>query len=746
MNLNTTASPPLNTVACAAAVVSVNVWARVNYLFGSKTWNLWNKQLLERSTCLQAEQALAAMQQEEPVPPRVIASPAIASSETGAEISLYVEDTAPAAPVARAQLMARFRSDDNQPWSDPVALTDGMYLVQDPAVVFYEGSQALAAWSATVITAEADQAATELREILRRQEIFYAFWDGSQWSAPTRFTTDEAADGSVTLAARGRYVTLAWVRDLDGDPATRIDWRIATAQLDGNNNEWTVAYLLDAADSLSVTSAENNGTLAGLNAEVRLAYDDSAVEPLLYATWTFDADGALDTGLDRRVIVAHWNVIDEVALNPQPLPPKDWAALNPQPLPPKDWVLIDPQPLPPRVQSPTLSFVDGVLRLAFLVNEPDAAGGELPVTVGAQLWTATLGADGQSWQTNVLRDEAGNGIIAEAPTFAAHTNEQLLLFRRFGEQGTTGALGQLSLSRIVGRAAPSTPLYLTTAATQNWQGALAINQLSGKAQIVKVARLGAGNIQAAAQLAPATTQSLMQAELSTLTSAADPVETLQLADGADPALDPLALSRRAAPVGSTVTVQATVRNVGRGAATGITVDLYSGQPGSGTLLQSAVVPRTLALNESDTLDFAVIMPAGTGDLYAALVTTGDNLSAVNDVAQTQLAQPSAPTFATLGEDELFTGNLRLSWVGMADEAVAGYRIERSTTAAGNYEFVGEAQGYSFTDLLSQPGVTYCYRVRAYTAAGVLSEASAILCGETEVVENTQQIFLPIVQR
>lgn len=745
VNLNTTASPPLNTVACAAAVVSVNVWARVNYLVGSKTWNLWNKKLLEQSTCLQAEQVVAAMQQEEPAPPRVVAAPAIASSATGAEISLYVEDAAPTAPVTRAQLMARFRSDDSQPWGDPVALTDGTYLVQDPAVVFYENGQALAAWTETIITPEADQAATTLGEILRRQEIVYAFWDGNQWSTPIRFTTDEAADGSVTLASRGRYVTMAWVRDLDGDPATRTDWRIATAQLDGQNNEWITAYLLDAADSL-VNASNTTGTLDGLNAEVKLAYDDRATDPMLYATWTFDTDGALDTGLDRRVIVARWNVIDEVALNPQPLPPKDWAALNPQPLPPKDWVMIDPQPLPPRVQSPTLSFADGVLRLAFLVNEPDTDGGELPVTVGAQLWTATLGADGQSWQANALRDAAGNGIIAEAPSFAAHNSEQLLLFRRFGEQGTTGALGQLSLSRMVGRAAPSTPLYLTTAATQNWQGALAINQLSGQAQIVKVARLGGTNVQAAAQLAPATTQALMQTASATLTAAADPVETLQLAEGADPALDPLTLSRRAAPAGSTVTVMVTVRNVGRGTTSDLTVNLYSGLPGNGTLLESAAVPRSLTLNESDTLDFAVTVPAGPGDLYAELDTSGENLSTANDLAQIQLSQPSAPTLNTLVEDELFTGNLRLSWVGIADEAVAGYRIERSATATGSYEFIGEAQGYTYTDLLSEPGVSYCYRVRAYTSGGVLSAASGVLCGETEVVENTERIFLPVIKR
>lgn len=48
------------------------------------------------------------------------------------------------------------------------------------------------------------------------------------------------------------------------------------------------------------------------------------------------------------------SLLDKVALNPQPLPPKwlkDAVALNPQPLPPKDPsgpVSLNPQPLPPK--------------------------------------------------------------------------------------------------------------------------------------------------------------------------------------------------------------------------------------------------------------------------------------------------------------------------------------------------------------------------------------------------------------
>ena len=739
--INTKGSPPYSTVACAAINVWVNVWARVNYLFGSKTWNLWNKSLLTESTCLPAAEVLASRVHDDPPPPRVMAAPAIASSDDGQMITVYVEDTAPTAPVARAQIIARFRNSDAEPWGDPIALTDGAHMVQDPTVVFYNGDRAIAAWTETVMTPEEDAAATELSQVLSRQEIFYALWNGAQWSEPVRFTNDVAADGSATLASLGRRVTLAWVRDLDGNLATRTDWRIATAQLDGEIDQWVTAYLLDAAHDPESSAA------GGMNAEVKLAYDAAAAEPTVYAAWTFDRDGELNTGLDRQVVVAHWNVIDEVALNPQPLPPRDWAALNPQPLPPKDWALLNPQPLPPRTQSPTISIAEGNVLLAFLVNKPDAAGDETPIALGGEVWVARLARDGATWQAAPLRDERGRLITGEAPVFAHRNAEQLLLFRRFGDAQSTGALGQLSLSRIYDAGAPSTPIYLTNAPQQQWQGSVAINQRSGIAQIMKVARIGLRDVQAAAALAPATTNSTMQVQSEVLASSSDPVETLQIATGADPALDPLQLSQRAAPPGSPVIVTVVVRNVGRGLATGLTINLYTGQTGAGVLQGSVTAPLPLNLNESYAAHFTVVAPVGAGDIYAEVITSGDNVSTANDRAVAQLGKPSAPLLAALSEDAIFDGNLRLDWLPVEGEAVVGYRIYRSDSANGQYEFIGESGQLSYVDLLSQREVEYCYRVRAYASGSILSDASAPLCATLSAAPPAgRALYLPLVGR
>jgi len=77
-----------------------------------------------------------------------------------------------------------------------------------------------------------------------------------------------------------------------------------------------------------------------------------------------------------------WTRFDSVALNPQPLPPKDSStglarcyetvALNPQPLPPKEIapgppdpigpIALNPQPLPPRFAPVSLTMRLAVLR------------------------------------------------------------------------------------------------------------------------------------------------------------------------------------------------------------------------------------------------------------------------------------------------------------------------------------------------------------------------------------------------
>jgi hypothetical protein len=63
--------------------------------------------------------------------------------------------------------------------------------------------------------------------------------------------------------------------------------------------------------------------------------------------------------------------------------------------------------------------------------------------------------------------------------------------------------------------------------------------------------------------------------------------------------------------------------------------------------------------------------------------------------------------------------LRLSWVDNSG-GVASFRIQRKTGTAGTYAqlALGGPGLTSYTDTTVVAGTTYCYRVQAYTAAGV----------------------------
>jgi hypothetical protein len=239
----------------------------------------------------------------------------------------------------------------------------------------------------------------------------------------------------------------------------------------------------------------------------------------------------------------------------------------------------------------------------------------------------------------------------------------------------------------------------------------------------------------------------MATQVEQISAAGDPVETIQVPLGADPALDPLQLSRRAAAPGTPVEVVVVVRNVGRGLADGLKINFYEGKPAAGVLRGSVDAPLPLDLNESYTARFTINAPTGSGDIYAEVVSSGANLSSANDRAAAQLSKPGAPQITALGEDQLFAGNVRLAWLQAAGEVVAGYRVYRGSTAGGPFEFIGEAGATTYVDLLSQPGVSYCYRVRAYSASNTLSDASVPLCGKVDTVQpGGRTIFLPLIRR
>jgi hypothetical protein len=329
---------------------------------------------------------------------------------------------------------------------------------------------------------------------------------------------------------------------------------------------------------------------------------------------------------------------------------------------------------------------------------------------------------------------------------AGKGDESLLVFRRFGLENDNSQYGQIATSQIRNDEA-STPLYLTDERRQNWQASVAVNPTSGQAEIMRVTRsinsdVNAANIEGMDGVdAIAEGQALPFVESNTLSTAADPVESLTLNVTADPALDPLLVTNRAPAPGELVTVTVVVRNVGRNAATNLTLRLYAGLPGNSAPLGAPVTPGTISFNATFVAQFPVTANGGIFPLYAELTTSGENAVTANDRVAFTLGTLSVPTIAGIMPSTTYENGLALVWADNGPEFVTGYRILRGTTEAGPFEVIGESSSPLFDDAPVVYGKSYCYQVQAYNSNAV-SPVSRTVCGGLPA----QTIYLPAIQR
>ena len=644
-------------------------------------------------------------------PPGLFAAPSLAAGADGRLLAAYVENSAAAGATPQVQIMARFQPSGGA-WGAVQAVSDPQHSASNPAAAF-AGGQPLLAWvekpyDAAIAAALGD----DFNAHLNRQEIFYSLQRSSAWETPVRLTHDLAADGLPAIAGGPDGAVLAWTRDTDGNARTRSDQRIAVSLFDPGLEQF------GAFDLLGVGGG-------GLNNDVRAAYDLDRSNP--YLVWTYDADGDLRSGQDRRIAVG-------------------WRQNG-------AWQVQVPDAIPAGADSPAVSARDGVVTLAFLVRDPAITGTLGLLGDNGALWTAQL--SGGVWSAAPLRDEDGAPVYAEQPLLAENAGEMLLVFRRFGPFETNAGLGQISLSRQRADGGFAPPLYLTDESRQNWQPALAVNPLTRQLVILKVARqsgqaLKANRLRApisASQPRPAveTVRLSPESPAGTLAldgaASLDPVEAVSLGMAADPALDPLATDLPSAPVGQPLVVWAALRNLGRDPAGTVQVSLYAGQPGSGALLDSRTVNGPLDFNQSVPVSFTVTAAPGVQPLYAALATGGGNLSTANDqTAVLTLGRLSAPAMLDVLPSGFTPDALDVSWYPALDENASSYRVLRGAAPGGPFEVIGETQSAVFTDVLAQRGVIYCYAVQAYNGGGNLSPQSEALCGSLPLYA----VYLPVM--
>jgi hypothetical protein len=448
---------------------------------------------------------------------------------------------------------------------------------------------------------------------------------------------------------------------------------------------------------------------------------------LAVLAWTVDGDGELTTNGDRRIAVAKcYHGACSVGV---------------------------PARLPAGADSPSVALHGPArIHLAFLRRGKDGDGvTDMGIGNQAEVWAAEYAYHdtGYGWRATAVRDEDGLLVRGERPKLSTGGGgETLLLFRRFGPAGSNGYLGQLALTQVGTNAATRAPLYLTDEPVQHWQPALAVNQLTGRAEILEVSRAPLAGDDAALEAAvralePASHTARPRTEAATFTTGGDPVQSLAIEVGADPALDPvLAFSQQHPTPGSSVAVTATVRNVGREPATGLTVHLYAGSPVTGTLLDSAAVPGELALNQSRAVSFQITAGSGSQPLSALVSSSGSDLSAENNTATADLSELPPPPQVHVAASTQYTQAIQVSWLPPAVPGVAGYRILRSEAAGGPYELVGQATGLVYSDLLLEIGQPYYYVVQAFDAVDIRSPYSVEVGG----LLPKHEIFLPLIVR
>jgi YD repeat-containing protein len=657
--------------------------------------------------------------------PAVLETPALAASPDGQMLMVYVED--PGREVPSPRIMARLKAAGSDEWGTPEALTDGSTSVSDPVATFAGPSNTpMIVWTQNTLPSDTPPD-TDLGEVLNHQELYASNWDASGWLTATRLTDDLVGDGRPALASDTQGATLAWTRDTDGDLSTRTDQRIAvqewTPDPGGTGGSWEAMQLLSGSPS------------GGMNSQVsaaRMYFFDPAngqeINSRILA-WTFDEDADPNTNADRQIALATpaaggWNA---------------WLAGE-------DTARGDSPSVSLSLNSP------GNATLAFLVRGLDEDGQTDTGMISnqAKLWTAQVQlGDGSVTNVMPVLTEEGAPTRAEAPKLTSTPGgETLLVFRQFGQAGSSLGLGQTSLSRLDNSTmAFSQPLMLTDEARQNWQAALAIDPLSNQASIVKIGRdpillvgLNAGSLIAELE-ARSMPRFTWQGLYNPITSD-DTLDVLTLLADADPALDPaLALSQAHADPGSSVTVTANVRNLGRNASGDLTVNFYAGEPGSGTLIESVLV-NSLDFNESAQASIQMTAGSGNQPLYASVTANGENANPDNDLSTGDLGEMPAAFALGVIDSPTYEVSLAVKWQPLDLPGIAGYRVLRSTQPGGPYELVGETTQPVFNDMPVSRGQTYYYVIQAFDENGVLSSLSNEVVGMLPLLT----AFLPMLEK
>jgi len=117
-------------------------------------------------------------------------------------------------------------------WSAPRLLTDNSFFDFEP-VVAGDGNKAVVVWYADVDNEVVIGPELGAGDDMSKR-LFYAVWNGSNWTAPAILVNDVDLVGKPALALRGGEGVLVWAADEDGSPASATDREIMLARWNGS--------------------------------------------------------------------------------------------------------------------------------------------------------------------------------------------------------------------------------------------------------------------------------------------------------------------------------------------------------------------------------------------------------------------------------------------------------------------------------------------------------------------------------
>jgi hypothetical protein len=604
-------------------------------------------------------------------------APAVAADRSGHALAVWKQNDS--SDPARPDIHVYFAYHDGMDWSTPQRLTQDAALVDSPQVAFLHPDAAVAVWQQSSLGFDAAVAASDAA-LVSSSDLYYAVWDGQTWSAPAPITTDDVLDTKPVLAGdlRSGSLALAWLRANAAPQPDQKPLSLSFATFDGH---WSAPALIDPQST-------------ALDRQISLAFDSQGHA---HAAWLRDLDGDVGTSEDRQILLSDF----------------DGSAWSTPAVVPN---------LPPGAYTPSLTLdpSDNPI-IAFVVPAVQPDSGRLGTGDGnnSQLYAAHRTSDG--WQIM----QVGDKTYAERPVVrVSGDNQAVLMYRRFGTATDVHLTGDLATAVAdLNHPVPAfTTGFLTADGAANWQVAFDIDAQTNNSFVLDVKQAASGG----AALARAThAGGTMRTK--TLSPGTATVTSLLVPYAVDLSVAPgdITFSEGHPLGGFTVTISATVRNLGLKALTDQTVanvNLYDGN----ALIGRRRIATSLPFNSSTTVSLPYTLPRG-GLHEIRVVVDEENVVSesdeTNNEATALLGEPPPPLhlsgFILPGSNRKPT----LRWDPPATEGIAGYRVYRSLTSGSGYELVGGATATSFVDALAIPDMTYRYVVAAIDDVDVRSPFS-----------------------